>query len=472
MSAQDDLCWLSALELAAQIRAKKISPVEVVDAVLARIERVNPTLNAFCTLTADEARDAAQAAEVSVMTGEELGPLHGVPVSIKDLLFTRRLLTTGGSRLFADHVPEEDAVSVERLKGAGAIILGKTNTAEFGHKAVTDNPLFGITRNPWSPSLTPGGSSGGSAAAVAAGMGPLALGTDDGGSIRIPASFCGIYGLKPSFGRVPRGAGFPGWETLSHTGPMTRTVRDAALVLDALAGPDDRDRFSLPADAGPSYLESCEGGLAGLSVAWSADLGHAIVDPEVAEICAKAAEDFEALGCHVEVVTPGWDDPEEIFRAIAPAEIFSAWGDRLEEGADRLDRSLVALLKYGEGITARQYLAATARRQEFWTEVQRFLARFDLLLTPTVAVPAFPVARPAVKEIDGRPVSPLGWIPFCFPFNLTGQPAASVPVGFTSAGLPVGLQIVGRRFADRTVLAASATFEAALPWVARRPPEA
>jgi len=470
MSAQDDLCWLSALELTAQIRAKKISPVEVVDAVLARIERMNPTLNAFCTLTADEARDAAQAAEVSVMTGEELGPLHGVPVSIEDLLFTRRLLTTGGSRLFAEHVPEEDAVSVERLKGAGAIILGKTNTAEFGHKAVTDNPLFGITRNPWSTSLTPGGSSGGSAAAVAAGMGPLALGTDDGGSIRIPASFCGIYGLKPSFGRVPRGAGFPGWETLSHTGPMTRTVRDAALVLDALAGPDDRDRFSLQAEAGPSFLESCEGGLAGLSVAWSADLGHAIVDPEVAEICAKAAEDFEALGCHVEVVTPGWDNPEEIFRAIAPAEIYSAWGDRLEEGADLLDRSLVALLKYGEGITARQYLAATARRQEFWTEVQRFLARFDLLLTPTVAVPAFPVARPAVKEIDGRPVSPLGWIPFCFPFNLTGQPAASVPVGFTSAGLPVGLQIVGRRFADRTVLAASAAFEAAHPWAARRPP--
>ncbi len=470
MSAQDDLCWLSALELTAQIRAKKISPVEVVDAVLARIERMNPTLNAFCTLTADEARDAAQAAEVSVMTGEELGPLHGVPVSIEDLLFTRRLLTTGGSRLFAEHVPEEDAVSVERLKGAGAIILGKTNTAEFGHKAVTDNPHFGITRNPWSTSLTPGGSSGGSAAAVAAGMGPLALGTDDGGSIRIPASFCGIYGLKPSFGRVPRGAGFPGWETLSHTGPMTRTVRDAALVLDALAGPDDRDRFSLQAEAGPSFLESCEGGLAGLSVAWSADLGHAIVDPEVAEICAKAAEDFEALGCHVEVVTPGWDNPEEIFRAIAPAEIYSAWGDRLEEGADLLDRSLVALLKYGEGITARQYLAATARRQEFWTEVQRFLARFDLLLTPTVAVPAFPVARPAVKEIDGRPVSPLGWIPFCFPFNLTGQPAASVPVGFTSAGLPVGLQIVGRRFADRTVLAASAAFEAAHPWAARRPP--
>ena len=377
--AADELCWLSALELAASIREKKVSPVEVVDAVIARLERVNPKLNALCTVTAEEARDAAQAAEVSVMIGEELGPLHGVPVSIKDLLFTRRLLTTGGSRLFADHVPEEDAVSVERLKGAGAIILGKTNTPEFGHKGVTDSPLFGITRNPWNPALTPGGSSGGAGAAVAAGVGPLALGTDGGGSIRIPASLCGIYGLKPSFGRVPQGPGFPGWESLSHTGPMTRTVRDAALMLDALAGPDDRDRLSLPADAGSPFLDACEDGLAGLSVAWSTDLGHGIVDPEVAEICAKAAEVFETLGCHVEVVTPGWENPEEIFRTIAPAETYCAWGERLEDSADRLDRSLVALLRHGQGITARQYLAATARRHDFWTEVQRFLARFDLV---------------------------------------------------------------------------------------------
>ncbi|HUO65822.1 MAG TPA: amidase family protein, partial [Terriglobales bacterium] len=248
--ASDDLCWLPALELAALIRGKKVSPVEVTDAVLARIERVNPALNAFCTVTAEEARDAAQAAEVAVMTGEELGALHGVPVSIKDLVFTRRVLTTGGSRLFAEHVPEEDAVCVERLKGAGAVLIGKTSTPEFGHKGVTDSPLFGITRNPWNPSLTPGGSSGGAGAAVAAGLGPLAVGTDGGGSIRIPASFCGIYGLKPSFGRVPQGPGFPGWETFSATGPMTRTVRDAAAMLDAMAGPDDRDRLSLPVDNG------------------------------------------------------------------------------------------------------------------------------------------------------------------------------------------------------------------------------
>ncbi len=468
--ASEDLCWLSAVELAALIRARKVSPVEVVDAALGRIDRLNPALNAYCTVTTDEARDAAQAAEVAVMTGEELGALHGVPVSIKDLVFTRRVLTTGGSRLFADHVPEEDAVPVERLKGAGAIVLGKTNTPEFGHKGVTDNPLFGITRNPWDPGRTPGGSSGGAAVAAAAGLGPLALGTDGGGSIRIPAALCGIYGLKPSFGRVPQGPGFPGWETFSHTGPITRTVRDAALMLDTLAGPDDRDRLSLPSDSGPTFLEACEAGIAGLSVAWSADLGHGLVDPEVADLCVRAAEVFETLGCRVEAVTPGWDDPEEIFRTIAPAETYGAWGDRLADSADRLDRSLVALLRYGQGITARQYLMATRRRHEFWTEVQRFLARFDLLVTPTVAVPAFEVGRPAVKEINGRPASPLGWIPFCFPFNLTGQPAATVPAGFTAAGLPVGLQIVGRRFADRTVLAASAAFESAQPWAARRPP--
>jgi aspartyl-tRNA(Asn)/glutamyl-tRNA(Gln) amidotransferase subunit A len=467
--ASDDLCWLPALEMAALIREKKISPVDVTEAVLARIERVNPALNAFCTVSAEEARDAAQAAEVAVMTGEELGALHGVPVSIKDLVFTRRVATTGGSRLFAEHVPEEDAVCVERLKGAGAVLIGKTTTPEFGHKGVTDSPLFGITRNPWNPALTPGGSSGGAGAAVAAGLGPLAVGTDGGGSIRIPASFCGIYGLKPSFGRVPQGPGFPGWETFSATGPMTRTVRDAAAMLDAMAGPDDRDRHSLPVDNGPSFLEACDAGLAGLSIGWTADLGYARVDPEVADLCAAAAELFEGLGCHVEVVTPGWDDPEEIFRTLAPAETYGAWGGRLEDAADQLDRSLVALLRYGKTITAERYLAAARRRHELWTEVQRFLARFDLLLMPTVAVPPFEVGHPGVKEIGGQPASPLGWIPFTFPFNLTGQPAATVPVGMTSSGLPVGLQIVGRRFADRTVLAASAAFEAAQPWAERRP---
>ncbi len=464
-----ELVWLSAQELAQRIRGKELSPVAVVEAVLDRIGAVDPRLNAYCTVAADEARDAASAAEIAILSGEALGPLHGVPVSIKDLIFTRRLRTAAGSRLLSDHVPEEDAVAVERLRGAGAIIVGKTNTPEFGFKGVTDSPLFGVTRNPWDTTRTPGGSSGGAAAAVAAGLGPLALGTDGGGSIRIPASFCGIYGLKPSFGRVPAGPGLPGWETFSHTGPLTRTVRDAALMLDVLAGPDDRDRHSLPAVAGDPFLAACDEGIAGLSVAWSADLGHGHVDPEVADLCGDAAARFESLGCHVEVVVPTWDNPEEIFRTLAAGEAFAAYRDRLEAGERLLDPALVEMLRFGETITAERYLAALLGRRHFWTEVQRFLARFDLLLTPTVAVAPFALDALPIREIAGSPVSPLGWTPFTFPFNLTGQPAASVPAGFTAAGLPVGLQIVGRRHADRTVLAASAAWEAAAPWQARRP---
>jgi aspartyl-tRNA(Asn)/glutamyl-tRNA(Gln) amidotransferase subunit A len=300
-------------------------------------------------------------------------------------------------------------------------------------------------------------------------MAPLATATDGGGSIRIPASFCGIYGLKPSFGRVPQFPAFPGWETLSHTGPITRTVRDAALMLDAMAGPDDRDRHSLPADRGTSFLDACDAGIAGLSVGWSANLGHGRVEPEVADLCIGAAERFESLGCHVEVVSPTWDDPEEIFRTLAAAEYHAAWREQLEAGAP-LDKSLVAFLEFGSRITVGQYLRARRARHELWTEVQRFLARFDLLITPTVAVAPFPLGRSGLKEVAGAPASPLGWMPFTYPFNLTGQPAASVPVGFTEAGLPVGLQIAGRRHADRTVLAASAALEAAAPWMDRRPP--
>ncbi len=464
----DDLCWISATDLAALIRAKKLSPVELTDALLGRIERMNPRINAFCTVAEDVARQGAKIAEAAVMHGEPLGPLHGVPVSVKDLVFTRGIVTTGGSRIFQDFVPEEDAVAVERLKSAGAVILGKTNTPEFGHKAVTDTPLFGITRNPWKLDRTAGGSSGGAGAAVAAGLGPLALGTDGGGSIRIPASFTGIYGLKPSFGRVPEGRGFPGWETFSTLGPMSRTVRDAALMLDVLAGPDERDPHSLPATPG-SYLAACEKPITGWSVAWTPDLGYARVDPEVARILEEAAAVFESLGCRVETVATGWDNPEEIFAVMVAAEMYSAWGDRLAEWRDRMDPTLVRVLERGGGVTLREYLQAARRRREFSTEVQGFLARFDLLLTPTVAVPPFADGGFGPLAIAGQAVTPLGWMPFTYPFNLTGQPAATVPAGFTANGLPVGLQIVGRRYADGAVLAASAAFEAALPWADRRP---
>jgi Asp-tRNA(Asn)/Glu-tRNA(Gln) amidotransferase A subunit family amidase len=463
-----ELIWRPAVELAALIRTKQVSPVEVADAVLSRIDAVNPRLNAFCLVAHDHARARAREAEIAVMKNEPLGPLHGVPVSVKDVVFTRGMRTTGGSRLFAEVVPEQDAVAVGRLRAAGAVILGKTNTSEFGHKALTDNPLFGVTRNPWDLALTPGGSSGGAAAAVASGLGPLALGTDGGGSVRIPAAFCGVYGLKPSFGRVPQYPAFPGWEHVGHLGVIARTVRDAAAMLDVIAGGDDRDRRSLPREGG-AYLDVCEDAIKGLHVAWTPDLGYAAADPRVVTLCENAAAEFESFGCHVEVVNPGWDNPEETFTTLVAAQFYATWSDQLPDAEAAMDRTLVNLIRKGGTVSARDYLLALERVETYWHEVHSFLARFDLLLMPTVAVPPFTVEDRPPREIDGRATSTLGWMPFTYPFNLTGQPAASVPAGWTDDGLPVGLQIVGQRHADRTVLAASAAYESACPWSDRRP---
>jgi aspartyl-tRNA(Asn)/glutamyl-tRNA(Gln) amidotransferase subunit A len=467
--ASDELIWRSAVDLSALIRTKQVSPVELTEAVLSRIETLNPRLNAFCLVAADHARRDAREAEIAVTKNEPLGLLQGVPISIKDVIFTRGLRTTGGSRLFAEAIPDEDALAAGRVRAAGAVVLGKTATSELGHKGITESPLFGVTRNPWNPQLTPGGSSGGAAAAVAAGLGPLALGTDGGGSIRIPAAFCNVFGLKPSFGRVPHNAGFPGFEMLSAVGPIARTVRDAALLLDVIAGGDDRDRYSLPAEAG-SYLEACDQGVRGLHVAWSPDLGYAAVDPRVRALCENAAAEFESLGCHVEVVSPGWDDPEAAFSTLVAAQFHAHWADHLPEDEARLDPTLVKFIRRGGAVTARQYVQAAERARMLWADVNAFLARFDLLLTPVAAVPPFAAGQPPPREVDGQDVSVLGWMPFTFPFNLTGQPAASVPAGLTDEGLPVGLQIVGRRHADRTVLAASAAYEAAMPWSHRQPP--
>jgi Asp-tRNA(Asn)/Glu-tRNA(Gln) amidotransferase A subunit family amidase len=461
--------WRSALELAGLVRRKEVKPLEVLDAVLARLEAANPTLNAFCLVAADAARIAAREAEIAVMKGEPIGPLHGVPLSVKDVLATRGLTTTGGSRLFEEFVPEHDALAVGRLKAAGTVLFGKTNTSELGHKAITDNPLFGVTRNPWDPTLTPGGSSGGAAAAVASGIGPLALGTDAGGSIRIPAAFCGVYGFKPSLGRVPDRATFGGFERVGHVGPITRTVRDAAAVLDVIAGGDDRDRGSLPGGGAASYLQACDADVKGLHVAWAPDLGYAAVDASVLATCESAAGAFETLGCHVEVVNPGWESPEELFTTMIAAQFYAAWSDRLPDAEPLMDPSLVRFIRRGGAVSARDYLRAAAGVEEYWMEVQTFLERFDVLLMPTVAVLPFGAGAHPPREITGQDVSVLGWMPFTYPFNMTGQPAASVPAGWTDEGLPVGLQIVGRRHADTTVLAASAAFEAASPWKDRRP---
>jgi aspartyl-tRNA(Asn)/glutamyl-tRNA(Gln) amidotransferase subunit A len=289
--------------------------------------------------------------------------------------------------------------------------------------------------------------------------------------VRIPAAFCGLVGFKPSYGRVPQAPGFPGWEHLSHTGPLTRTVRDAAAVMDVIAGADDRDRDSLPSEPG-RYLEACERDVRGLHVAWTPDLGYAAVEERVLDICGNAAAEFENLGCHVEVVNPAWENPEEIFSTIIAAQFYAAWGDFLPAREPDMDPALVRFIRRGGSVSARDYLTAMTKATAYWQEVHTFLERFDLLLMPTAAVAPFPLEGGRVpREIAGQSVSVLGWMPFTYPFNLTGQPAVSVPAGWTDDGLPVGLQIVGRRHADRTVLAAAAAFEAAMPWRERRPPQ-
>src|SRR5437660_185641 len=467
--ASDELCWRSATELTAMIRRKTVSPVEVVEAILARIERVNPRLGAFVTVTADEARRAARAAERAVMRkGARLGPLHGVPFSVKDLVITRGVRTTFGTPIYKDNVPTEDAPMVARLKAAGAVMIGKTNTPTFGWIGATHTLLIGATRNPWNLERTPGGSSGGAAAAVAAGLAPLAVGTDGGGSIRIPASFSGIYGLKPTFGRIPVHPPSAAW-SLSHIGPMARTVRDAALMLQVSAGPDERDASSLPAP-GVDYVKALRGGVKGLRVAYSDTLGYAeVVDPEVREACGKAARAFRELGCRVEEIDPGWPSPFAAWRAIFAGGIATRLASYTSE-RDKIDAGLLRIVDEALKSPPTAFVQAFFDRLAWLDHPRRLFEGYDLLLTPTLARPAFAVGLDNATEIAGRPVPEWAWSPFTYPFNLTGQPAASVPCGFTKGGLPIGLQVVGRRFDDATVLRASAAFEAARPWAQNRPP--
>lgn len=462
-----DLCFASAVEIAALVREKKISPVEVTEAFLARIDTINPKINAYVTLTPDLAREAAKRAEAAVVAGAALGPLHGVPFSVKDLVFTAGVRTTAGSLVFRDFVPEADSVVVARLKAAGGIMLGKTNTPEFGYKATTENRVFGETRNPWAVDKTPGGSSGGAGAATAAGLAPLSVGTDGGGSIRIPASFSGIYGLKPTFGRVPSLPGFGGWHSLSHTGPMTRTVADAALMMDVIALPDERDRHSVPAAAQP-FSQALRSPPRTLRVGWTRDLGYAAVDPQVVTVFEQAVSAFRDIGWETEEASPGFPDPMDIFTTTVRAENYVVVGDLLSRHPDLLDPGMRAFAQVSAGITALDYLRANQERARLSAQLATFFDKYDLLVTPTLPLPPFTL-NSRIREIAGRKIHIIGWMVFTYPFNLTGNPAASVPCGWTADGLPLGLQIVGRRFADALVLQASAAFEQARPWAQRRP---
>src|SRR2546426_1759530 len=463
-----DLHWQPATTLARLIRQKKLSPVELLSAIFDRIDKLNPRLNAYVTLTAEQARREARAAERALTKrSARLGPLHGVPFSVKDLVITKGVRTTFGTPLYRDNVPTEDAPIVARLKAAGGIMLGKTNTPTMGWIGATHNLLFGVTRNPWNLERTPGGSSGGASAAAAAGLGPLHVGTDGGGSIRIPAAFAGIYGFKASYGRIPTYPTSGAW-SLSHVGPMTRTVADAALMLNVCAGPDERDQYSLPAERA-DYVKALSGSLKGWRVAWTDDLGFAdVVDPEVSTVCARAARAFRELGCRVEEVQPSWPSPREAWYEIFCGGIAARLAPYLERRAE-IDPGLVRIIESALRNPPTKYVQAWFDRLAWWQHLRAFFDKYDLLLTPTTACPPFAVGLDNPTEIAGRPAGAYAWIPFTYPFNLTGQPAASVPAGVTASGLPVGLQIVGRRFADAAALTASAAVERARPRAPHRP---
>lgn len=469
-SAKEDICWLSATTLAKAIRRKQLSPVEVTRAVLDRIGQLDSRLNAFVTLTDRAAlRDARRAEKLLMRRSATLGPLHGVPFSTKDLVGTRGVRTTFGSPLFADNVPTEDAPMVARMKAAGGIQIGKTNTPTFGWLGVTHNLLFGATRNPWNPALTPGGSSGGAGAALAAGMGPLAIGTDGGGSIRIPSSFSGVYGIKPSFGRIPVYPPSPAW-SISHVGPMTRTVADAALVLNVTAGPDARDQYSLPSD-GTDYVKALRGPLDGWRVAWCADLGfNKTLDPEVKALCTRAAKRFSEMGCRVTTIRPKWPSPQQAWEGLFCGGIAARLAPALKTRRADIDPGLVRLIEKTQRWNPNRYLNAWFDRLEWNVVAQRLFDKYHLLITPTLPCPPFKVGLDNPTSINGTRLAAYEWLTFTFPFNLTGNPAASVPCGFTRSGLPVGLQIVGRRFDDVGVLRASAAFEQVCPWQIHKPP--
>ncbi len=460
MASPEDLALCSAKALLGLYRNKQASPVEAATAVFARIRKLNPVLNAFCLIDEEAAISAARASEARWMKGSPCGLVDGVPTSIKDLVVTRGWPTLRGSKTIDPKGPwNDDAPVVARLREHGAVLLGKTTTPEFGWKGVTDNPLTGITRNPWNIDKTPGGSSGGAVAAVAAGMGPLAIGTDGGGSIRIPCAFTGLFGIKASYGRVPAWPLSP-FGTIAHVGPITRTVTDAALMLNVLSQPDHRDWTALPYDV-RDYRVGLDDGVRGLRIAFSATLGYAKVDPEVAAAVANAVKTFASLGARIEAVDPGFPNPRDCFdRHWFAGAAYVASGLSAEQRS-MVDPGLQEIFAAGQAISRHEFFAATVERGALATTMQQFHERFDLLLTPTLAVPAFNVGQEVPEPGQGKRW--MDWTPFSFPFNLTQQPAASIPCGFTMGGLPIGLQIVGPRYADALVLRAARAFESVHP---------
>ena len=468
--SHDDLCFLSATELAKLIRLKKISAQQIIRAHLDQIERLNPTLNAIVTLTAESAMEEAVIADQKIAANESVGILHGLPVAHKDLFLTRGVRTTFGSLAYQDFVPDVDSLPVERLKKAGAISLGKTNTPEFGAGSQTFNAVFGSTPNPYDLSKTCGGSSGGGAVALASGMIALADGTDLGGSLRNPASFCNLVGIRPSVGRVPSWPESLGWQTMSVSGPMARSVQDLALAMAAMSGPDDRSPISLEAP-GEIFLNPLARSFKGCKVAFSANLGGLPVEPEVARVIESSRAVFQEMGCELVNDEPDIAEADEIFM------LWRAWRTELritpllKKHREQMKDTVIWNAEQGLPITGPQLARAEAKRTELYHRMREFFQRYEFLVLPVSQVAPFSIEEEYPAQINGIKMNTyIDWQKTCYFISALGNPAISVPAGFTESGLPVGIQIVGRHRDDFGILQLAHAFEQKTLFAQRKPP--
>ncbi len=470
--SDNDLAYLPATEIRSMIAEKKVSSVEMTKLYLERIDALDSQFNSYLTVTSDLALEMATEADKAVARGDDLGPLHGLPISIKDLEMTEGIRTTSGSLIFADRIASYDSVVVERVKKAGAVILGKTNTPEYGLLGHTENRLGDHCRNPWNTERTTGGSSGGAGASVAAGLCALATGSDGGGSIRIPAGFCGIYGIKPTQGRISYYLGpgaDPAANLFSQPGPMTRTVEDSAVLLQVLAGRDPRDPGALR-DEPDDYVAALSRGVEGMRIGWSADFGFAAVEPEVRDSAADAAKAYEDLGAVVEEIDLVLDMPFEQFWPLFTAIMYARVAGVVDEHWDKLTWYAQESLATGKNITGAEFVNALGHVDVMKSQFADAFDEYDLILTPTLATPAFPVGEPPATIGEQDVHWFWGYTPYTMPINMIGSTAASIPCGFASDGLPIGLHIIGDHGAESTVFAASAAFEEARPWIQHRPP--
>jgi amidase len=465
-----ELTFSTARELAAAMRAREVSSVEVVAAHLDAVERVDPAVNAMVTVLQERALAQAREADAALARGDAVGALHGLPVAIKDYTQTAGVRTTLGSPIFADWVPETDALPVERLKRAGAILIGKTNVPEFAAGSQTYNALFGATLNPYDTSRTCGGSSGGAAVALATGMAPLADGSDMGGSLRNPASYCNVVGLRPSPGRVPSWPTLAAWSPLMVSGPMARTVQDVALMLSVMAGPDDRSAIALE-DPGEHFARPLERDFGGVRVAWSRDLGGVPVDSAVTAVLEAHRGVFIDMGCELVEAEPDFADADMVFKTLRAWTFELALGEHLDSNRDKLGENVVWNIEEGRRLTGPQLGAAERAHAALYHRVREFMAAHEFLLAPVVQLPPFDVTQPYPREVAGEAMHTyIDWMKSCYFISTVGLPAASVPCGFTDGGLPIGIQIIGRHRNDLAVLQLARAFEDATRYHLRRPP--